>query len=519
MRVLLINPPVRTNKKSDNYPMSLAYLASYLINKGVDCNILDINCHGWYPEEVVKIIAKEEFDIVGTGGIATTYKYVKWLAHEVKTLFPDKPLILGGLVASPIARLIFKNTPADVVVHGYGEVTLYHLVEAYKNKGDLVEIPGISFLRKGELFYTGHYDFVKHLDELPLPAYDLVEMEFYLKNRNSGAPLDRYIEQHNCTVTNRREITISATRGCTNICAFCVHEKEFPKFKMHSAEYVLNNVKYLYEKYDVRVFHIGEEMVLTKNATLLRNLVKGIEKEEMTDVFFSTTARADTVRAENIEYLREHRFYRFNFGFESADQRILDIILKGTTVEQNIQAYSILKQYSYDEWNTFMVGVPGENIESVNNLIKLIRNHKMKLSGLFYCTPYPGSILYDWALKKGLIKNEDKYLEKVSNRDANLLSINLTYYPDKVLRYFRLKIEFAFFKTSGFSDISLYKKVRKLLSIIKFQLISVYYESYLYFLNILGKDPVKNGLTDGVAEMSKHYKAYTKFVNNRSKQA
>lgn len=249
-----------------------------------------------------------------------------------------------------------------VVVHGYGEITLPHLVKTTKCNGNLKDVPGITFMHNGELINTGPPKFVDRLDNLPLPSYDLIDMECYAEDDSYGGfALDYYLKRNDLDAPNKRGILVCVTRGCIAKCTFCIHEKEFPGFRYHSDEYAVKHLKYLYDKYDIRIFSLGEEMVLTKNMKFLKNFFKKVEEEGMNNAFFRRGARADTITDEALEYLKKRNVFKVGFGFESGDQRILDSLFKHVTVNQNISAIKLLKKHGYADQNSYMVGTPGEN--------------------------------------------------------------------------------------------------------------------------------------------------------------
>ena len=133
------------------------------------------------------------------------------------------------------------------------------------------------------------------------------------------------------------------------------------------------------------------------------------------------------------------------YGFESGSQKMLDIMEKGTTVEQNIQVARWTKEAGLFTVPSIILGMPGETEktvwESINFLKKIDAGwHQYMVN---YPLALPGSPLYDYAKVKGYITNDDKYLESVSNVNASMLVhrdaerncfINYTDEPDDVVK-------------------------------------------------------------------------------------
>jgi hypothetical protein len=80
VKILLINPPIREWSKPNVFPLGLGYIASILLQDRHEVQVLDINAYRWDREEVEEKVKRASFDVVGIGGIVTTYQYVKWLS-------------------------------------------------------------------------------------------------------------------------------------------------------------------------------------------------------------------------------------------------------------------------------------------------------------------------------------------------------------------------------------------------------------------------------------------------------
>jgi len=123
-------------------------------------------------------------------------------------------------------------------------------------------------------------------------------------------------------------------------------------------------------------------------------------------------------------------------GFESGSQRMLDEMKKHTKVEDNYRAYRLLKKHNMIVAAPTMQGMPGETRETLMETLKFFRDCKMDSAACYYVTAYPDSNLYRYALKQGLIKDEDAYLEWIANSDACDFKLNLTQLPDSDLIYY-----------------------------------------------------------------------------------
>lgn len=514
-QILLINPPVRTSTEPQCHPLNLIYLAAYLRQRGLGVQILDINLNRWPVSEVLDRMDRTPFDFIGIGGIVTTYRYIKGLTRAIRRRFPKTPLILGGQVASPIAHVVFKQMPVDYVVHGYGEITLADLMEALATGRDPSGVPGLTFCRDGQLVNTGPPRFVENIDDLPLPAYDMVDMQAYLSNDSyGGAALEDYLRKRGLTLTNRRGVMLCVTRGCPNRCTFCVHEKEFPGFRVHSVEYAVRHVRHLYDNYGVRVFKLGEEFVLTRKGVWMKRFLTRIREEGLTDCYFAPSARADSITAESLAHCWEHNVYRVGFGFESGDQSVLDNMMKGVTVDHNRAAMQAMIAQGYCSTCSIMVGTPGESRQSIRNTCRMIRELKIGQAGIFYCTPYPGAVLYDWALGKGLIADEDAYLEHVSDKDASDPLLNLTPYPEFVLINFQKRLVWEVMRNLRRGDLSWELLIKKWVLAMVLPFFNLLTDAYLMIRSWQKQDPAQWG--ESVLDYSPSGDAFRRYLVRRT---
>jgi len=99
---------------------------------------------------------------------------------------------------------------------------------------------------------------------------------------------------------------------------------------------------------------------------------------------------------------------RVSIGFESGSQKILDFLKCGSvTVEDHIKAVKLCKSYGFFTTGTFMIGNPGETKTDLEQTLDLIK--KLKLDGggtIGITTPFPGTDLWEYAQRRGLIKND-----------------------------------------------------------------------------------------------------------------
>lgn len=435
MNILIISPPCRETA-TPMLPLGLLYVSQPLIEDGHKIKFFDIALEKPDREKVLERIKSESFDLLITGGIVTTYGYIKWLTKEVKKMYPDIPILGGGYVASPIPHLIFKHMGIDVVCNGEGDVTVREYVRALEKKDDISDVPGL-FIKNGSSFFkTSERPLIRNLDELspPSDAYKLLDIERYITG--IGKEMQPVMESAGLWDSNQgdcRFFEVLSARGCIGNCTFCY--RMIKGFRKHSAKYVVNHMKYLSETYRINIFNFDDELFIG-NKKWIDEFCNEMRNSGM-NVLFRISSRADLLNDEILEKLKSVGCIYITVGFESGSQKMLDDMKKRIDVKYNYIAYRLLKKYNMTSMGiATLQGMPGETYDTIKDTLKFINECKIDSAANYYATPYPDSEIYQYAIKKGLIKDEDDYLEYISNSDAGEFKINLTQLSDTDLKYY-----------------------------------------------------------------------------------
>lgn len=454
-KFLIIVPPLRA--KATYYPpFGALYIASALRSAGHHVQMLNVDVERIGMPEVMKRLHSFSPDIVGiTGIVSTIYKYIKEISQIIKKELPGIKIILGGSI-SAAAEIVLKNTVIDVVVKGEGEVTINELTPCLLNSGDLSKVNGIMF-RDGNnnIVQTPPREQIKDIDELPYPAIDLLDMNHYLVDpldyikgfREAGyEDVDpRFFEPHR---RGKKQMVVHTARGCTNRCTFC--QRHMKGIRVNSFDYLLKYLEYLMDKYNVGFFSLGAELFLPSKK-LYREFLEEIKKRKLDFLYFITGARVNTVDKEILQGLKETGCWMIEYGFESGSQKMLDIMEKGVTVEQNVQAVKWTMEAGLYTVPGIIIGMPGEAPSTVKESIDALKSLNLNWHQTYCNFPLalPGSPLYEYAVLNGLVTDGDKYLEQVSDVDATLLVhkkgsgsgfVNYTEYPDDVVKGWKVRV-------------------------------------------------------------------------------
>jgi radical SAM superfamily enzyme YgiQ (UPF0313 family) len=388
-RVLLVTPSPRAEWRGLTPHIGQAYLAQTLLENGIEYDILDMNL-GYDLKDINQKIEDFRPDLLGMSLISFEYKRFYEILSAIKDLHPDMKIIVGGPHVTIMREQVLRECAAiDYGVVYEGEGTLTELCQ-----GELAEpdIKGLISRQNGDIIYAGDREFVKDLDTIPWPRYDKFELDKYMG-----------------------EITIYSSRGCPHKCIFCPNRIISPYYRPRSPKHVVDEVEHWYRK-GHRRFNFDDD-----NFNLIRERVfeicDEIERRGLKDLFLrcSNGIRADRVDREMLERMREVGFRYIAFGVDAGNNRMLEIVKKGETIEQIEQAVSDACDLGYDVKLLFVVGTPYETREDVEDKVRLSRKYPIQEVHFYNTIPTPGTELFNWVKENNLfLEKPEEYLNHAS---------------------------------------------------------------------------------------------------------
>ncbi|MFH0928963.1 MAG: radical SAM protein [Candidatus Aenigmatarchaeota archaeon] len=377
-KVALINPGLRkilgTKKLSSigevaKAPLGLGFLASYLEKNGIEVFIVD-EMAGDNVENKLKNINPDLIGLTSmTMFVPEAYRIAKWVKNNF-----DVPLIMGGVHATALPEEVIKHV--DTVVVGEAEKVL---LEMAKNP---------SKIKKGII----QGQTIENIDEIGMPARHLMNMKFYLSQKDQIAGIEMKAE------------SIITSRGCPYRCIFCRNSLRPEPVRFNSVDHVINEIKYLKEKYGIEGLAFTDEC-FTANKPRLIEICKRMIKDKI-EIKWECQTRSNLIDLDLVKLMKEAGCIQIGIGFESGSDRILKVLNKGNTVEQNTKAIKICKEAGMRLRGCFMIGNPTETKEDINLTKKFIEENNIDFCGVFLTTPYPGTELWNYALRNNLIPKD-----------------------------------------------------------------------------------------------------------------
>jgi len=426
MNVLFINPPIRTKLPPYTYPVGICYVASFLREHGHQVKIIDINGYRLTKNEFTKTLERETFDVIGLGGLITTFNHNKWISQYIKTHYPDVLIFAGNTVASTIPRILLTNTKVDIVVDGEGEETCLDLINTLEQGRPLDRVNGIIYKNiEGKIVENPRRDPIRDLDSLPFPAWDLIPMEIYLEN--------------NTKLTGIRSALISTIRGCPYNCRFCCKTFIGYKVRSRSPKNVIEELIKLIKDYKIEGFLPGDDLFIYDKARVMK-FCDLLIKENLHYLKWSSSARANLLTKELVEKMKTAGCIRIDFGFESHSQKVLDYYNKKITVQDQQRAINICKEAGMPFFASYIVGARNEDEDSLRECDEFCRKNGYQYYPSNLLMPLPGTAIYEECVQRGIIKDELAYIIKLSKGgDADILIVNCTekFCDDELVKIFK----------------------------------------------------------------------------------
>ncbi|MBE9523633.1 MAG: cobalamin-dependent protein [Chloroflexi bacterium] len=242
--VLLVNPVFLSQNKAEQalmnpyFPLGLLYLAAFIREKGFRVEIFDATFQEG-ANEFEDAISQFSPRVVGVSAVKPNREMALELANIAHA--SGALTILGGPDPTHKPELYVNSPDIDIVVHHEGELTLVALLQfllTENSKQNLCDIDGIAFLdQNNNLVVTPRRSYILNLDDLPLPARDLIDLDKYLK----------IWKEHN----GYSSLTISVARGCPYGCDWCRDSVHGTGYRQRSPESVAAEVKTLMEIYQI----------------------------------------------------------------------------------------------------------------------------------------------------------------------------------------------------------------------------------------------------------------------------
>ena len=425
MKILLINPPVRTWAEPNCFPLGLGYLASMLDINGYEVQVLDINAQRLSKAQVIQRLKSSKADVFGLTGLVTSAVYIKWLVEKIKAYHPSKKIMLGGPLANTAIGTINRMTDGmiDTLCVGEGEKSIVDVLYSYQEG-------------RNEIRYIKAKKPIEPLDKIPFPLWERFPMDVYLKNPIGGININKWADGKAEGVP--KSMNLIASRGCPYSCVYCSHDFAGYKYRHRSVDNIIEEMDSLYSNFGVHYFHfVDDEFVLDKNFVHTfcdEVMMRADEIDQSRGYTWGCTGNARIMDEDLLMHMSEAGCVHISYGIESGSQKMLDWMDKKITVEKAKESVILTEKYIQNASYTFIIGCPDETYDTIWDTIDFCKETHIQPEAVFFLTAYPGTKLYDYAVGTGHITDELGYLTELSNNEQGRKILrNFTKFTDEKL--------------------------------------------------------------------------------------
>lgn len=398
--IVLIYPPVamggRYKKVATGHevaPQPLIYLGAYLRQNNYKCKLIDANALGMDVDDTVKQALSLSPKYVGITSPTMLISTAARIAKKIKENDSNIVTIVGGPHITAVSEETMALYPdIDIGVLGEGEVTIIELLNTLENKLNLDSIEGVIYRENGKLRKTVSRPFIKDLDTLPFPAWDMLP------------DLLKYYQQSAARIGRWPNISMVTSRGCPFKCIFCARNVFGNVTRTHSADYVIKMIKYLIKEYKIKSISFEDENFVIYRKRLVEFCNRIIDEE--IDITWDCASNVNAVNPELLSLMKRAGCWQINYGIESGSQRILDFIKKDTKLEIIEKSLRMTKKTGIATKGYFIIGHPTETRESIQETIDFARKIDLDIFQMSFMIPLPGTELYAIADQYGEFKND-----------------------------------------------------------------------------------------------------------------
>lgn len=392
MKLLLVNAVNTDNISETVFPnLGLGYIASYLEKYTEDIEIKILNSNG---RNIGRFLKKFIPDLVGISAVSQNFNYARYIAQQCAGF--GIPVFMGGIHITCLPESLPEEMAFGVV--GEGEETIRQIVEVYRDTKNLA----VATLEKiSGLVYRDESRGIKLTEERESIALETLP----------------FPDREKLGVRRNDFTYMFSSRGCAFHCRFCCSKILWKKPKFFPAEYVIEEIGYLIDKFSSPAITFYDDDFLA-NRNRLEKIVSLMEQKNLLRKSeFNLMSRVDMITQDTVQLIKRMNVTVVSLGLESGSQETLDYLKCGTvTVKQNKHAIDLLNCAGIIPYGFFIIGSPFETEEDILKTYEFAKRSHLVGFSVYILVPYPGTEVWEYAKSRGLVSD---------NMDFSRLALNI----------------------------------------------------------------------------------------------
>lgn len=366
-------------------PLATLYAMAFMRSNNYEVSLADIQFSE--PAAIRSAIDEQKPDVLVIYDDSFNYLVKMCLTNMREAVFEmmkiageyNIPVLISSSDATDNCSA-YLNQGANYLIIGEAEQTLLQLVQSIEAKESPTQIAGIAYLQNNEVIKTPARAVLKQLDDLPMPAWDLIDLTPY---RNAWLKSAGYFS-----------INMVTTRGCPYKCNWCAKPVYGNRYNSHSAKRVAEEIDYFVTHHKIDHIWFADDIFGLKPG-FLEEFVQELTKRKL-KLPFKIQSRADLLCTEKaVQLLQQAGCSEVWIGAESGSQKILDAMDKGISLKQIEQACTLIKKHDMRVAFFLQFGYSGETWSDIQSTIHMIEKLQPNDIGISVSYPLPGTVFYE----------------------------------------------------------------------------------------------------------------------------
>lgn len=390
MNVLLLQPKFLTTEVA--FPLGLAYLASSLEKAhhnafGLDCAFQDF--------DTIKALIKERnIKLIAISCHSYNYANAIFLSKKLKSSF-KLPIVFGGPHCTISPESLIKEKGIDFVITGEGENVMVELANSIEQNKSFFDILSLVYKDKdGNVHKNNLRPQEENLSEFPFPNRDIFPAKSYYGSNSK----------------NSHYAPILTSRGCIHMCTYCPTNKLWKKWRPRPARDVVDEMETILVHNKIREFHIEDDNFMIDPSRVSSICDEIIRRDLNIDWQCTNGIYPEDLPPSILEKMAKSGCYRIALGIESFNKGLLEKFNRKINIKKITDIITTANKYSIEAVGYFILGLPGETLDSIKTTIKLSKKLGLHLAHYSIFHIIPGSEL----LEK--VKHRFSYEEIINNK-------------------------------------------------------------------------------------------------------
>jgi hypothetical protein len=394
-------------------PLDIPYLVGYLADKAVPLEVFEAQGLGWTCEQLVQRVAEaarvEEAGrlLVVVRTSAPTLDWDLTVCAALKQASRNMALAVYGPVVAHVRKRLQREPCLDYILEGEPEETVHELA-CGRREG---EILGASY-RQGDGWVSNPpRPFLKELDQLPFPKWELL-------------PYRRYTLPRSSTTAPVPYMPMLTSRGCPFGCHYCPYPVgQGLRWRFRSPGNVVDEIEHVVKDLGIEYILFRDPMFSLRQDRVVA-ICDEIRRRELA-VKWKCETRPDCLSEDTLRAMAAAGCEGINFGVESAEVAIqANVGRKPISQEKIIRMVALCHRLKIKTFCFFIIGLPGDTVQTILQTIAFAIRLRANWVQFTAASPFIGTPLREWAVAQGLT-SEDEYAY-INSHQVTIGNENLT---------------------------------------------------------------------------------------------